>query len=157
MTLQPELQRLVQLIDSEAILLRSFLALLEREEALLIAGDADGLLALSKEKTERYHQLQRIHDDRALLLGRLRRPNTAASIHELCQPLPDTRARWDEILNLAREAQTRNTLNGKLITERMQNNQAALSVLLNAAQQPQLYDSAGMARPTSGGRHLGSA
>lgn len=157
MSLQPELQRLVQLIDSEAVLLRGFLAVLEREEALLIAGDADGLVALSQEKTERYHQLQRIHDDRALLLGRLRRPNTAAAIYELCDPLPDTRARWDEILNLAREAQTRNALNGKLITERMQNNQAALSVLLNAAQQPQLYDAAGMARPTGGGRHLGSA
>jgi flagellar biosynthesis protein FlgN len=156
-TPQPELQRLATLIDNEAAQLRAFVALLEREEALLVAGEADTLLALTAEKTERYHQLQRLHNDRALLLGRMRRPNTEAAIRELCRPLPGTLARWDEIRELAHQAQTRNALNGKLIVERMQHNQAALSVLLSAAQQPQLYDSAGMARPTGGGRHLGSA
>lgn len=157
MSLQPELQRLIQLVESEAMLLRGFLALLDREQTLLIAGDADGLLALTQEKTERYHQLQRIHDDRGLLLGRLRRPNTDAAIRDVLQPLPDALQRWSEIHALAREAQTRNTLNGKLITERLQHNQAAMSILLDAARQPQLYDAAGMARPAGGGRHLGSA
>lgn len=157
MSLQPELQRLAALIDSEAVLLRAFIALLEREETLLIAGDADALLALSHDKTDRFHKLQRLHADRALLLGRMRRPDTDASVRELCAPLPDTLARWDEIHGLAREAQRRNALNGKLVAERMQHNQAALSVLLSAANRPQLYDSAGMARPTGGGRHLGSA
>jgi flagella synthesis protein FlgN len=156
-TLQPELQRLVALLDDEAIVLRGFVALLEREQALLIAGDADALLALSRDKTERYHRLQRLHSDRALLLGRMRRPDTDAAICELCEPLPAARARWDEIHELARDARTRNTLNGKLIAERMQHNQAALSVLLDAARQPQLYDAGGMARPTAGGRRLGSA
>lgn len=156
-SLQPELQRLVQLIDSEAVLLRGFVALLEREEALLLAGDADSLLVLTREKTERFHQLQRIHNDRALLLGKLRRPNTDAAIREVCQPLPDTIRRWDEIHALARDAQARNELNGKLISERLQHNQAAMSILLDAARKPQLYDSAGIARPSGGGRHLGSA
>jgi len=153
----PDVHRLVGLIDSEALLLRGFLALLEREGALLVAGETDALLTLTREKTERYHQLQRIHDDRALLLGRLRLPNTDAAIRELCAALPASAARWDEILGLARQAQARNALNGKLIAERMQHNQAALSVLLTAAEKPQLYDAAGMARPTGRGRHLGSA
>lgn len=157
MSLQPELLRLVQLIDNEAVLLRGFIALLEREEALLLAGDADALLPLTREKTERYHQLQRIHNDRALLLGRLRQPNTDAAIREVCQPLPDTLARWEEIHALAREAQNRNALNGKLISERLVNNQAAMSILLEAASQPPLYDAAGSARPAGRGRHLGSA
>ena len=157
MTLPPELQRLAGLIDAEAVLLRAFVALLEQEEALLVGGDADALLALTRDKTDRYHKLQRLHDDRALQLGRMRRPNTDASIRELCAPLRDTLARWDEIRELAREAQRRNALNGKLVVERMQHNQAALSVLLNAAERPQLYDAAGMTRPTGGGRHLGSA
>lgn len=157
MKLQPELQRLTQLIDSEAALLRGFVDLLAREEALLIAGDADGLMVLSKEKSERYHQLQRLHEDRGLLLARLGKPNTADGIHAVCAPLPDTLKRWGEVLRLAGDAQQRNAVNGKLITERMQNNQAALTVLLDAARQPQFYDAAGMTRTFGGGRHLGSA
>jgi flagella synthesis protein FlgN len=156
-TPQPDLHRLAYLIDTEAALLRGFLALLEREEALLVEGDTDALLALTREKTERYHQLQHIHDDRALLLGRHRLPNSDETIRELCRTLPATLSRWDEILELARAARARNELNGKLITERMQHNQAALSVLLAAADQPQLYDAAGLSRPSGGGRHLGSA
>ncbi|HAF54396.1 MAG TPA: flagellar protein FlgN, partial [Thauera sp.] len=40
-------QRLALLIEAEAIQLGEFLALLEREEALLTAGDTDALLALT--------------------------------------------------------------------------------------------------------------
>lgn len=152
-----ELQRLALLIEAEAIQLREFVNLLEREEALLIAGDTDGLLTLTADKTERYRQLQRLHDDKAMLLGRLGRSNADASIRELCAGLPRVLQRWDEVLELARNAKERNGLNGKLITERMQHNQAALSVLLSAANHPQLYDAAGQTRPTGGGRILGSA
>ncbi|QDF98167.1 flagellar protein FlgN [Azoarcus sp. DD4] len=152
-----DLQRLALLIEAEAIQLREFVALLEREEALLVAGDTDGLLTLTQDKTDRYRQLQRLHDDKALLLGRLGRNNADAAIRELCAGLPRVLARWDEVLELARNAKERNALNGKLITERMQHNQAALSILLSAANHPQLYDAAGQTRPTGGGRILGSA
>lgn len=151
------LARLAQLIDTEATLMRRFVALLEREEALLVAGETDALLALTREKSESYHQLQRQHDTRTLLLGREGLENTAASLRALCRAMPETLSRWDEILSLASEARSRNEINGKLITERMQHNQAALSVLLSAADQPQLYDAEGAARPTGRGRHLGSA
>lgn len=152
-----DLQRLALLIEAEAIQLREFITLLEREEALLIAGDTDGLLTLTADKTERYRQLQRLHDDKAMLLNRLGRSNTDASIREMCAGLPRVLQRWDEVLELAATARERNGLNGKLITERMQHNQAALSVLLSAANHPQLYDAAGQTRPTGGGRILGSA
>ncbi|HRP74256.1 MAG TPA: flagellar protein FlgN [Rhodocyclaceae bacterium] len=151
------LARLAQFIDTEATLMRRFVALLEREEALLIAGETDALLALTREKSELYQQLQRQNDARALLLGRERLENTDASLRALCRAMPETLSRWDEILSLANEARSRNEINGKLITERMQHNQAALSVLLSAADQPQLYDAEGVARPTGRGRHLGSA
>jgi flagella synthesis protein FlgN len=150
-------QRLALLIEAEAIQLREFLAVLEREEALLVAGDSDGLLALSQDKNERYRQLQRLHDDRALLLGRLGLPVSDASVRALCAGLARVLARWDEVLELARSARERNAINGKLILERMASNQAALSVLLSAANHPQLYDAGGLARPSGGGRILGSA
>lgn len=138
-----EIQRIALLIEAEAIQLREFIDLLAREEALLVSGDTDGLLALNTDKTERYRQLQRLHDDRAMLLGKFGMVNKDASIREVCAKLPRVLARWDEVLELAAQAQARNALNGKLITERMQHNQAALSVLLSAANHPQLYDAEG--------------
>lgn len=149
--------RLAHLIETEAALMRSFVALLGREEALLIDGETDALVALASEKTELYHQLQRHHEARARLLGQEQLEHSDTSIRTLCRAMPDTLRRWDEILTLAREAQSRNDINGRLITERMQHNQAALSVLLSATRQPQLYDAGGLARPTGRGRHLGSA
>lgn len=152
-----DIQRLALLIEAEAIQLREFIDHLGHEEALLISGDTDGLLALTTAKTERYRQLQRLHDDRALLLGRLGLPNKDASIRQLCAHLPRVLTRWDEVIELAGQTRDRNALNGKLINERMQHNQAALSVLLAAANHPQLYDADGQSRPTGGGRILGSA
>ncbi|MDR2260977.1 MAG: flagellar protein FlgN [Azoarcus sp.] len=152
-----ELQRIAFLIEAEASQLKEFLALLEREEALLISGDTDRLPALIQEKTGRYRQLQHLHDDRAILLTRAGFANDSATLRKLCVRLPKTLARWDEVLALATQARERNTVNGKLIAERMRHNQGALSALLAAANHPQLYDAAGHSRPTGSGRMLGSA
>ena len=149
--------RLAQLMESEAALLRSFIDLLDREEALLIAGETDALLALSRDKTELYHLLQRQHDTRTRMLGQAGKESSAASLRALCAGFPAAQAALDKVLELAAQAHARNELNGKLIIERMQHNQAALSVLLSAADQPQLYDAEGVSRPAGRGRHLGSA
>ena len=150
-------QRLALLVEAELIQLREFIAILEREEAMLVSGDSDGLIALAREKSDRYRQLQRLHDDRALLLARLGRHDSDASMRELCGALPRVLVRWDELLDLARTARDRNAINGKLILERMATNQAALSVLLAAADQAPLYDAEGQPHPMRGGRMLGSA
>ena len=150
-------QRLALLIEAEAIQLGEFVALLEREEALLTSGDTDALLALTQDKNERYRRLQRLSDDRALLLGRLGRVSSDATLRELLADLPRVLARWDEVIGLARQAGEANAINGKLILERMAHNQAALSVLLAAADQPPLYDAEGHTRAVGGGRMLGSA
>ena len=145
------------MIDSEATLMRRFIEVLEHEEAMLIAGDTDNLLAMSQEKSDFYRALQQHHDSRSLLLSRQNLPNNDASIRLVCKDLPDTLARWNELLELARQAKERNENNGRLIAERMQHNQAALSILLAASDGLQLYDAEGMARPAGRGRHLGSA
>lgn len=150
-------QRLALLIEAEAIQLKEFITLLEQEEALLSSGDTDALLALIPDKNERYRRLQRLSDDRSLLLGRLGLVTTDASIRGLLDGLPRVLARWDEVLDLARTASERNAINGKLILERMAHNQAALTVLLSAADQPPLYDAEGHTRAVGGGRMLGSA
>ena len=150
-------QRLALLIEAEAIQLGEFVELLAREEALLIAGDVDALVALCQDKNDRYRRLQRLSDDRSLLLGRFGQAVTDAVIRDWLAGLPRVLARWDEVIGLARAARERNALNGKLITERMAHNQAALSLLLSAADQPPLYDAEGNTRAIGGGRMLGSA
>ena len=150
-------QRLALLIEAEAIQLGEFVELLAREEALLIAGDVDALVALCQDKNDRYRRLQRLSDDRSLLLGRFGQAVSDTVIRDWLAGLPRVLARWDEVLELARSARARNEINGKLILERMAHNQAALSVLLAAADQAPLYDADGHSRTVGGGRILGSA
>jgi flagella synthesis protein FlgN len=150
-----ELQRIVLLLEAESSQLRKFLDLLEREEAVLISGDTDNLSLITKEKNERYRQLQHLHDDRSMLTARFGHGD--AAMRAICAKLPKALARWDEVLSLAARAQERNRVNGQLITKHMQHNQAALSVLTEAADHPQLYDAGGHSRPSGGGRMLGSA
>lgn len=158
-TAQPpaELQRIALLVEAELLQLGEFLALLDREEAALIKGDTDALLAIANEKNERYRQLQRLTDERSRLLGRAALTSADAAMRTLFGNLPRVLVRWDELVSAARQARDRNALNGKLILERMAGNQAALSILLSAANHPQLYDADGLSKPTGGGRMLGSA
>lgn len=149
--------RFVQAIDAELASLERFRELLQREQALLIAGDTDGLISLTPKKSALHQQLQRQHDALGMLLGQHGVTPSAESIRQICEGLPDVLTRWDSILDIGAEVKSLNEMNGKLINERMQNNQAALSVLLSAADQPSLYDAEGSARPSGRGRHLGSA
>jgi flagella synthesis protein FlgN len=152
-----ELQRTALLIEAVAIQLKEFIALLAREEALLVNGDIDALAALTHEKSDRHRQLQRLNDDRALLLAHGGMKDGDANMRRLLARLPRVLARWEEVLELARQARERNAINGQLIAERMCHNQGALTVLLTAANHPQLYDAGGHSRPTGGRRMLGSA
>jgi len=156
-TQQPVKIRLLSLLSDEAAQLRSFVALLEQEEKLLVSGQTDALMALANQKTEQYRKLQRLNDDRLRLLAQIGLPANDDAVRKLCGNEPNAAAPWDAVLDLAREAQTRNTRNGKLITELMQHNQAALPTLLSAADQPALYGADGQSRPVGGGRKLGSA
>lgn len=153
----PDHARFLTLLVDEVAQLRAFVDLLAREETLLLDGQTDALLLAADEKTQRYRALQRLGDERVRLLARLGQPATDEAIRGLCATDPDALAKWDAVLELARDAQARNARNGMLINERMQHNQAALTTLLSAADQPQLYDAAGQSRPTGSGRRLGSA
>ena len=158
MTITPATRaRLAQLVEAELNLLERLSAVLAHEQELLIAGDADALVTLTTDKSTLYRGLQDCHDGIALLLGQVGLQPSAESIRQLAKDLPETLERWERIRLLGSEVRTQNELNGKLIVERMQHNQAALTALLAAADQPALYDAAGTARPGSRGRHLGSA
>lgn len=150
-------QRLARLIQEERTGLQGFIALLRREEALLIATQIDALASLAEEKTALYRTLQRLSDERVVMFARLAAAVNDANIRVVLADLPDALGAWQEVVSLAAEARERNRVNGQLITERLQNNQQALSVLLAAAEHPQIYGPDGQSRPTSSGRLFGSA
>jgi flagellar biosynthesis protein FlgN len=149
--------RLGRLLELEEEQMGQFVALLEQEKDLLIAGEVDALVALSEEKTKSYRLLQRVHDQRAILLGNWKGDNSGQSIAALLESIPELGARWQKILNLAEQANEQNQINGRLINERLAHNQAALSVLMAAAERPQFYGADGRARASGTGRILGSA
>jgi flagellar biosynthesis protein FlgN len=149
--------RLGRLLELEEEQMAQFVALLEQEKDLLIAGEVDALVALADEKTKSYRLLQRVHDQRAILLGNWKGDNSGESIAALLTSMPELSARWERILELARLAHEQNQLNGQLINERLANNQAALSVLMTAAERPQFYGADGRAKASGTGRILGRA
>lgn len=154
---QTFIHRLAVLIGEERDGLQKFIALLQQEEALLIAGKIDTLTTLAEEKTALYRALQRLSDDRTVMFARVGAKVSNENIRLTLGSLPDALASWDEVIALATEAKERNRVNGQLIRDRLQNNQQALTTLLSAAEHPQIYGQDGQSRPTGGGRHLGSA
>ncbi|HOY00462.1 flagellar protein FlgN [Zoogloea sp.] len=157
MSIDPGLtQRLARLIHDEQAGLKAFIALLQREEALLVEGQIDALTALAEEKTKLYRSLQRLSDDRTVMFARLGAKVSKDNIRIVLADSPDALAAWDVVVTLAADAKERNRINGQLITERLQNNQQALSTLLAAAEHPQIYGPDGQSRPTASSRHLGS-
>lgn len=158
MAVEPGLAaRLAALIDDERRGLRGFVALLEREEALLLHGQIDALTLLAEEKTALYRALQRLADARVVMFAQVGAKVSDDNIRIVLANAPDALAAWAEVIALAGEARERNRTNGQLITQRLQNNQQALTTLLAAAEHPQIYGPDGQSRPTGGSRHFGTA
>jgi flagellar biosynthesis protein FlgN len=149
--------RLARLVQDEHAGLQGFVALLQKEQALLIAGQIDALTTLAEEKTTRYRSLQHLSDERIMMFARVGAKVSNDNIRAVLGASPESLRMWDEVVALAGEAKERNRINGQLITERLQNNQQALTTLLAAAEHPQIYGPDGQARPTASSRNLGSA
>lgn len=151
--------KLVDLLRQEVRLLRSFLALLRREQDMLTAGDTASLseLAASKGQTAiDLGQLATVRDGE--LVGRGLPPGcTGMEAWVLTAHGAASRADWRELLELAGDARALNDTNGKLINLHLQHNQQALNALMAAAGQAATYGPDGQQRSGGGSRSLGSA
>lgn len=151
---------IAELISAELVVLRQFVDVLQREQAALTNGDTDSLMALADEKVRYAERLAAMNKDRDAKLR-------AAGFEDG----RDGMKAWREagnipvsvlndlanVIELAKEARRLNELNGKLVADRLQNNQQALNVLLSAAKQSALYGPDGQTRIGPSGRTLGSA
>lgn len=155
----PAPSRLQNLLLEEAAQLRGFLALLEREQQALVAGDVDQLMPLAEEKNRVFARLAGLGDARNKTLAAESLPPDRPGVESWLDRHPELsglRKTWQDLLELTLKAREINQVNGNLIGTRLANNQQALSTLLSAANQAALYGPDGQARPIGGGRSLGS-
>lgn len=144
----------IQKLNKELAELRKFVALLTSEQQSLLNNDTDSLLALSESKTQAANLLMEMSNSRrkALLTNSKDTMEMWISRHA-----PNSLAVWNEIRQLAAQAQNLNTTNGELIQSRMRHNQQALGVLYNSSKSAAgLYGPDGQANISNSGRHLGS-
>lgn len=163
MSVEPDAALIAKLSDclsNELAALKQFVGLLREEQALLTAtGNADALLSLVGDKTAQAAHLAELGAQREAALQRLYGlasvggDTKAVNIPAALQP------QWKELLEVARQARDLNENNGMLIGMHWQHNQAALTALMNAANQSEAmtYGPEGLYAGRGGGRTLGSA
>lgn len=151
-------QGLGALLADELAAIAKFIALLQQEQQALIAGAQEGYESLATAKlgiADRLNALSAARDQALRQAGLpLGRPGMDTWI--AAQPA-SVRSAWQSLLTTATEARRLNELNGKIIAERLSNNQQALAILTTATNRASLYGPDGQTHVSGSGRKLGSA
>ena len=164
-------------LTAEHAALLSFVALLEREQGMLVENLTDKLLELSEQKTTDALSLNELAQARRNLLeknisqlgvvpsGRGAPPSAHHSVGLgadiirvwLKTHCPEGLVIWQKTLLMAKRSQQLNRTNGELIQMKLRNNQQSLAVLSNAVNRANLYGPDGQPNFKPGsGRSLGS-
>lgn len=141
-------------LESEALAVERFVALLRDERQLLVEGQVDQIGDLLEEKNRLASQLAQLAEQRSRLLaidGRTADRQSIAAWFAAHPAEAEASACWSRLLSLAGEARDLNQLNGELIRLRLQHNAEALRVL-GAGVALDLYDRDGQSAPAAGSR-----
>jgi len=170
----PSLQaQLLAVLNAERAALLNFVALLEREQGMLVENQTAELLKLSEQKSSDAHRLNKLAEARSAFLqknipqpaiatqptGRASGSIDAETIRTwLEKHSKDGFAAWKELIDLAERARQINKTNGELIQMKLRHNQQSLNVLNNAVNKAaNLYGPDGQPSFSPGsGRSLGS-
>jgi flagella synthesis protein FlgN len=154
-----EPQTLAGLLSRELRALESFVALLQREQSLLSAGDTEAVTTLAAEKSRAADELGQLAASRDSQLASMQLPVGRAGMDNWTTSdagaagLQD----WKQLLQLASEARTLNEANGQLIALHLKHYQQGISVLMAAVDRTATYGPDGQQRLGVGGRSHGSA
>ncbi len=156
---QPAASRLLAALTVERTALLEFVALLEREQGMLVENRADQLIALSEQKSSSVLGLNKLAETRRALLQQDIPQLSVDAIHRWLETHdPANLAVWREVVTLAERAQQLNNTNGELIQMKLRHNQQSLAILGNAVNKTSLYGSDGQHSFSPGsGRSLGSS
>ncbi len=145
-------------LSAEIEAVQTFLLTLQSEHNALTEGNIDKLSEYSRLKSDQLVRLSQLSTANFLA-----QRNAGAAAHDLAKTIremdPDGRhgltEKWEKLLNLAKQAQYQNQLNGAMIETQMKHNQQALAILQEAAKQSSLYGPDGHSRALGSGRQLG--
>lgn len=139
--------KLLAHLQAETAAIRQFNDLLKTEQKALGSNQIDSLTQFAKNKSEQVETLNRLAAER---MGQLAALGISADEKGMEQWLAiaggEARKVWNDLLDIAREANANNQINGKLIQQCMQQHQQALTVLMAAANQVKLYGADGQAQ-----------
>lgn len=121
----------LSVLEQERDRVAEFLQILQQEQAALVAGDHDELLAFTEQKAARILDLRRFSDTRSRLLAShgLRADKDGMSTWIEAHGDASIRRLWDEIKSLAAQVRATNEINGALVAARLKHNQAAIAAL----------------------------
>jgi flagellar biosynthesis protein FlgN len=145
----------VRFIRSECDAIRNFIDTLRREQGALRQADVSLLPLLAEEKAQRAQHLAQLADARKCLLLTQGRATDRAGVERWLQGFPVAADAWQELIRLAETASQLNSINGKLVGQRLRYNQQAIAALQDATQVASLYGANGHTQPFLVGRQLG--
>jgi flagella synthesis protein FlgN len=150
--------RLLAALTAEQTALLDFVALLEREQRMLVENLSDQLIELSEKKSSRALDLNKLAQARlALLQENIPQLGIEAIQVWLGAHSPEGLAIWQKTLHLAKRSRQLNLTNGELIQMKLRHNQQSLVALSNAANKANLYGPDGQPNFSPGsGRSLGN-
>ncbi|EXI81456.1 MAG: flagella synthesis chaperone protein FlgN [Candidatus Accumulibacter appositus] len=155
-----ETAEFAQTLGREIAAAQSFVALLEREQQMLVKGQVDDLLDLVRQKNGLAAELATLAAQRQRLLAASGLLNDRQGMAAWFAAHPgETRmhSAWSALLAVAGQARELNRVNGELIQERMQSNAQALEALLGSNAATNLYGPDGQSGLPSGQRISDSA
>lgn len=131
-------------LGAEIQAISQFHETLQAEQKALVGNDVAALNAISQTKQKQVETLNRLASERMRHLATMGFGANESSMPQWLSVAGDGERRaWNDLLAIAREANTCNQINGKLILQGMQHHQQALAVLLAAANQVSLYGADG--------------
>lgn len=142
-------------IRAEREVFQEFHRTLQLEQDALLKGETEVLLELAPRKTQLIEKLSAMSAERQRGLAAAGHENNQAGMVAWLDAMgadAATRKLWQELLDLAREAERVNRSNGILIDTHLRHNEQALAVLRAAANPGGLYDTKGYISGTPGGR-----
>lgn len=156
--MSPALAAYREILAKEGSLLEQFIELLEQEQKALVEGANDALPGLAEQKSRMSERLLAYEQERALLQSREGIGTDKGQVGAwLSRLAADAASEWEKFLDLVSRAKDLNDLNGRLIGERLKNNQQAIHALMAAANQTATYGPKGQSLTGNFSRSLGSA
>lgn len=144
---------LSQILTEELSSFGQFCLFLREEREALACNDSTALTRITVQKQEVCDKLINLEKARQAHLG-IGANNPAEALKAI---EPSLHLQWLRLIELAREAQNLNQVNGVIIETRLKHNQQALALLKSGAEITATYTAEGQSSNLGGSRLLGSA